>query len=288
VTEVQTIDPAVMESADSGADPTEEMRRPSALRETLAVYGGRVLIFLGLTATWSASVHLGLLSRTFVSTPEDVGQFLVDNFSHEILVNTAATLGATLIAFVLSGAAGVLAGLLLVELPYLKRVCDPYLTAFNSMPRIALGPIFILWFGIGVTSKVALAFSLGFFIVLTSTFAGIRNIDPTLLRLSRSLGCSGWQQFTKITLPWAIPGVFAGLKLALIYSFLGVVTSEMLASKVGLGQLIMYYSGILRMDAVFGILLIMAVCAVILTLIADRIEAALLGSWTEPPKSARA
>ncbi|HKM74150.1 MAG TPA: ABC transporter permease subunit, partial [Stellaceae bacterium] len=129
-------------------------------------------------------------------------------------------LGATLIAFVLSGIAGVLGGLLLVELPYLKRICDPYLTAFNSMPRIALGPIFILWFGIGVTSKVALAFSLGFFIVLTSTFAGIRNIDPTLLRLSRSLGCSGWQQFTKITLPWAIPGVFAGLKLALISDLL--------------------------------------------------------------------
>lgn len=258
-----------------------------AVRDAVAVYGGRALIFLGLTGTWSAAVHLGLINKTFVSTPEDVAIFLLHNFSKEIFVNTVATLSATLIAFALSGTTGVLAGLLLVEFPYLKRIVDPYLTAFNSMPRIALAPIFILWFGIGVASKVALAFSLGFFIVLASTFAGIRNIDPVLLRLSRSLGCTGWQQFTKITLPWAIPGVFAGLKLALIYSFLGVVTSEMLASKIGLGQLIMYYSGVLRMDAVFAILLVMAVCAVILTLIADRIEAALLGSWTEPPKSAR-
>jgi NitT/TauT family transport system permease protein len=201
--------------------------------------------------------------------------------------NAINTLLATLVAFVLSGVFGVLAGLLLVELPGVKRMVDPFLTALNSMPRIALAPIFILWFGIELASKVALAFSLGFFIVLMSTFAGIRNVDPVLLRLSHSLGCSPWQQFTKITLPWAVPSVFAGLKLALIYSFLGVVTSEMLASKLGLGQLIMYYSGLLRMEAVLAMLLVMAVCAVALTMIADRIEAALLGNWTESSQSAR-
>ena len=213
--------------------------------------------------------------------------FLVTHFTSQIVPNALNTLLATLIAFVLSGVSGVLAGLVLVELPGVKRLVDPFLTALNSMPRIALAPIFILWFGIELASKVALAFSLGFFIVLMSTFAGIRNVDPVLLRLSRSLGCSPWQQFTKITLPWAVPSVFAGLKLALIYSFLGVVTSEMLASKLGLGQLIMYYSGLLRMEAVLAMLVVMAVCAVALTMIADRIEAALLGSWTESAQSAR-
>jgi ABC-type nitrate/sulfonate/bicarbonate transport system permease component len=262
-------------------------KHTAALGRLLVLYLFRILIFLVIVFVWWAVVRLGWVDRLFVSSPEMVASFLVTTFWDELVPNTLATLLATLIAFTLSGVVGIFAGLLLVELPYLKRVVDPFLTAFNSMPRIALAPIFILWFGIGVTSKVALAFSLGFFIVLTSTFAGIRNIDPVLLRLSRSLGCSGWQQFTKITLPWAIPSVFAGLKLALIYSFLGVVTSEMLASKVGLGQLIMYYSGILRMDAVFGILLTMAICAVILTIVADRIEASLLGSWTEPMQSTR-
>ena len=261
--------------------------RTSALGQTLMLYLGRILILLGLAAVWSAIVRFGLVDKLFVSSPESVIAFLFATFWRELVPNTLATLLATLIAFSLSGIAGIFTGLLLVELPYLKRLVDPFLTAFNSMPRIALAPIFILWFGIGVTSKVALAFSLGFFIVLASTFAGIRNIDPVLLRLSRSLGCTGWQQFTKITLPWAIPSVFAGLKLALIYSFLGVVTSEMLASKVGLGQLIMYYSGVLRMDAVFAILLVMAICSVILTVVADVIEGALLGNWTEPIQSTR-
>lgn len=269
---------------------SESAGGPSALgriADRLILYAGRLLILIAIAVIWWAIVRLGLVDKLFISTPDAMVRFLIANFREQLIPNTAATLLATLIAFALSGIGGILAGLVLVELPLLKRLVDPFLTAFNSMPRIALAPIFILWFGIGITSKVALAFSLGFFIVLSSTFAGIKNIDPILLRLSHSLGCTGWQQFTKITLPWAVPSVFAGLKLALVYSFLGVVTSEMLASKIGLGQLIMYYSGILRMDAVMGILVVMAVCAVILTIIADLVEAALLGGWTEPTQTTR-
>ncbi len=259
--------------------------KAGAVGSVVLLYIGRALIFAGFCAVWWAAVQFGFADKFFISSPNDVASFLASSFWKEIVPNALETLLATLVAFVLSAIAGILAGLLFVEVPRLKLLIDPFLTAFNSMPRIALAPIFILWFGIGLASKVALAFSLGFFIVLMSTIAGIRNIDPVLLRLSRSLGCTGWQLFTKITLPWAIPTVFAGLKLALIYSFLGVVTSEMLASKIGLGQLIMYYSGLLRMDAVLAILFVMAVCSVCLTIIADRVEAALLGGWTEPAQS---
>lgn len=257
----------------------------TAVRQS-QLFGMRFIVALAIITVWMAVVEFGWIDKFFVSTPKDIGIFLGKTFTAEIFPHAVDTLVATVIAFSLSGVAGIFGGLLLVEFPSLKRVIDPFLTAINSLPRIALAPIFILWFGIGVTSKVALAFSLGFFIVLTSTMAGIKNVDPALMRLSRSLGCSPWQQFQKITLPWAIPSVFGGLKLALIYSFLGVVTSEMLASKTGLGQLIMNYSGLLRMDAVLGILFILAVCSVTLTTLADRIEGALLGNWTEPTLSA--
>lgn len=254
--------------------------------QQIALYGNRLVVALILIAVWTAAVEFGLVDKFFVSTPKDIGSYLAESFWTELLPHGLDTLLATLIAFALSAVGGVFGGLLLVECGRLKRVIDPFLTAANSLPRIALAPIFILWFGIGVTSKVALAFSLGFFIVLTSTVAGIRNIDPALIRLSRSLGCTAWQQFLRITFPWAIPSVFGGLKLALIYSFLGVVTSEMLAAKTGLGQLIMNYSGLLRMDAVLGILFVLAICSVVLTTIADKVEGALLGSWTEPTQSA--
>jgi ABC-type nitrate/sulfonate/bicarbonate transport system permease component len=265
----------------------EKKPRGALIRELAWLYMERVLILFCFAGLWWAAVRFGLADKFFVSTPLDVIHFLFANFWKEIVPNAVDTLRAMLIAFALSSVAGVLSGLALVELPRVKRLIDPFLTALNSMPRIALAPIFILWFGIGTTSKVVLAFSLGYFIVLMSTYAGMRNVDQTLMRLSRSLGSSPWQQFTKITLPWAIPSVFAGLKLALIYCFLGVVTSEMLASKFGLGQLIMYYSGLLQMEAVLAILLVMAVCAVALTMIADRIESALVGSWSEPLQSAR-
>ncbi|MBS0222902.1 MAG: ABC transporter permease [Proteobacteria bacterium] len=256
-------------------------RRIGAFLNACRLNINRFLILAGFAAVWWAAVEFKWLDRFFFSSPVDIARFLREQFVNEILPNSLETLLAMLIAFALSGVAGVAAGLVLFELPRVKRTIDPILTALNSMPRIALAPIFILWFGIGLASKVALAFSLGFFIVLISTYGGIRNVDPTLIRLSRSLGCTSRQQFTKIMLPWAIPSVFAGLKLALIYCFLGVVTSEMLASKAGLGQLIMYYSGILRMDAVLGILFVMAIFAVLLTFIADWIEAALLGGWAE-------
>jgi NitT/TauT family transport system permease protein len=283
-------DPKVTHAADSPlAEGVQKVRaqarRKTALRDAFWLYTGRLLILLGFAAIWYIAVKLKWLDKFFVSSPDEIVRFLVSSFTKEIIPNARNTLFATLIAFGLSGVCGVLAGLLLFEFPKLKRLVDPFLTALNSMPRIALAPIFILWFGIEVTSKVALAFSLGFFIVLLSTYAGIRNVDPILMRLSRSLGCTPWQQFTKIMLPWAVPSVFAGLKLALIYSFLGVVTSEMLASKVGLGQLIMYYSGVLRMDAVLAILLVMAVTAVFLTMLGDWVEAALLGSWTDSPSA---
>ena len=261
--------------------------KQSAMRKLLELCLGRLLILLALGVLWWAVVRFNFVDKFLISTPLDVGKFLFERFYVEIVPHAINTLIAMLTAFVLSGVAGILAGLVLVEFPRVKSLVDPFLTALNSMPRIALAPIFILWFGIEVMSKVALAFSLGFFIVLMSTIAGIRNIDPILIRLGRSLGSSPWQQFTKITLPWAIPSVFAGLKLALIYCFLGVVTSEMLASKIGLGNLIMYYSGLLRMDAVLGILLVMALFAVALTIFADKVEAALLGGWTEPMQSAR-
>lgn len=283
---MSTADSKPMHAADSplSAGVQEiraEARRKSTIRDAFRLYTGRLLILLGFGAVWWIAVYFKWMDKFFVSSPDDVVRFLISSFTKEIIPNARNTLFATLIAFVLSGVFGVLAGLILFELPKMKRMVDPFLTALNSMPRIALAPIFILWFGIEVASKVALAFSLGFFIVLLSTYAGIRNVDPILMRLSRSLGCTPWQQFTKIMLPWAIPSVFAGLKLALIYSFLGVVTSEMLASKVGLGQLIMYYSGVLRMDAVLAILLVMAICSVVLTMVGDWVEAALLGSWTD-------
>lgn len=241
----------------------------------------RAAIVVAVILAWSLSVRSGLVDKFFVSSPEDVFAYLRTAITGELIPNTTATLLATLLSFVVSGVAGILAGLILMQVPSAARIIDPFMNGINSLPRIALAPIFVLWFGLGITSKIALGTSMGFFVVLSSTMAGMKNVDPILIRLSVSLGCSGWQRFTKIQLRWATPSVFAGLKLALIYCFLGVVTSEMLASRIGLGQLIMTYSTSFRMDAVVGILVVMSACSVALVYVADVIESRLLGGWIE-------
>lgn len=247
-------------------------------RYRLLVIATRVAIAAAFIGIWALAVGTNWVSAFFVSTPAKTAEFL-QNHWHELLTNAWATLEATLIAFALSAAAGIVSGLVLSENRFLSDVLNPYITALNSLPRIALAPLFTLWFGIGVESKVVLAFSLSFFVVLVNTTAGLKTVDESLLQLSSSLGCNSVQRFVRIKLPWAVPSIFAGLRLALIYAFLGVVTSEMLGSRNGLGQLIVYYSGIFRTDGVLAVLAVLGAAAVLLTFIAQRIESYLLRGW---------
>ena len=252
-----------------------------AWRSLAVLTAARLGIIVAFLALWALAVHAGWVREFFVSTPSAVAKFLGGHW-HELLTNAKATLIATLIAFALSGVVGIAAGLVLSENAYLNRVVDPYVTGLNSLPRIALAPLFTLWFGIGIEAKVALAFSLSFFVVLVNTMAGLKTVDSSLLQLSSSLGCGRIQRFVKVKLPWAVPAIFAGLRLALIYAFLGVVTSEMLGARDGLGQLIVYYSGIFRTDGVLAVLLVLGLAAVVITFAAQRLEAFLLRGWIDP------
>jgi NitT/TauT family transport system permease protein len=140
------------------------------------------------------------------------------------------------------------------------------------MPRIALGPLFILWFGIGIASKVVLAFSLGYFIMLLSTLGGLKNVDRDLLLMSRLFGASELRLFWHVRFPWALPGIFAGLKLTLIYCSAGAVIGEMIAAKSGLGVLLQTFSGRFDVAGVLALILIVALLVMVLTSLMDLAE----------------
>ena len=123
----------------------------------------------------------------------------------EVFPDLGTTLLEIVIAFALSVVFGVASAVVLDRNDWLNRILSPFLTAFNSMPRIALGPLFILWFGIGIASKVVLAFSLGYFIMLLSTLGGLKNVDRDLLLMSRLFGASELRLFRHVRLPWALP-----------------------------------------------------------------------------------
>ena len=168
--------------------------------------------------------------------------------------------------------AGIIVGLICVQFPVLEEVFDPFVTLMNSFPRIALAPLFVVWFGIGLLSKVVLAVSVIFFILMLTTIAGGRSVDRNLIGLCRSLGASPWKVFRSITLPTAAPSIFAGLKLGLIYAFLGVIVGEMIASEHGLGQEAMKYSNLFQMDRVLAVLFFLAITTTLLATIMTWIE----------------
>ncbi|MFD3561241.1 ABC transporter permease [Streptomyces sp. NPDC058686] len=267
------------------AGATEGQGRPSSAprkRGRIKVRAWQVVLLLAWLGLWQWTADAGILDPVLSKSPEQSWNYLTAaTESGELWSNTRATMTAVLLAWVMAGIAGVVAGLALGLLPVTERIFMPYLEAMNSMPRIALAPLFIVAFGIGLWAKVALAATLVFFIVMSGARAGIRSADAEWLRLSAVLGVNKFQLFTKIFFPVATPAIFASLRLGLIYSLLGVVGSELISAENGLGQLIANYSAVFRMEAVYAILILLAVIAVILNQLMGAIEARLL-SWQPP------
>lgn len=237
---------------------------------------------LGLfLAAWQGTVAAGLANAAFISTPAAVARSFWQLFeSGEVLPHLATTLTEVAIAFTLSVVFGIASAIVLDRHDRFNRIISPFLTAFNSMPRIALGPLFILWFGIGIASKVVLAFSLGFFIMLLSTLGGLKNVDRDLLLMSRLFGADEARLFRHVRFPWALPSVFAGLKLTLIYCSAGAVIGEMIAARSGLGVLLQSYSGRFDVAGVLALIFLVAMLVMVSTSFLELVESRLL-SWSK-------
>ncbi len=264
---------------------SSEARLDSAARarggRSASIFAARALFLAVILAIWQGAVALGLANAAFVSTPAAVAQSLWDLFKDgEILPDLGTTVLEIVIAFALSVVLGIGSAVVLDRNDWLNRIVSPFLTAFNSMPRIALGPLFILWFGIGIASKVVLAFSLGYFIMLLSTLGGLKNVDRDLLLMARLFGASELRLFRDVRFPWALPGIFAGLKLTLIYCSAGAVIGEMIAARRGLGVLLQSFSGRFDVAGVLALILIVALLVMALTSLMDLVERRLL-DWSK-------
>ncbi|CAN1537583.1 ABC transporter permease [Limnohabitans sp. B9-3] len=203
------------------------------------------------------------LDPTFVGQPSGILKFLWNNItSGQLWVDMGWTMAGTLISFLLGSVAAIAVGLVFVGFPKFEKFLDPYLNAMNVMPRIALAPLFILWFGLGLGSKIALGCSLTFFIVLSSTVAGIRGVSQDHVTLCKTLGASAVSTFFQVTLPGAVPVIFSGLRLGLIYSLLGVIGAEIIASEKGLGQSLAYLGSTFEVNGVMALLLVLALIGV--------------------------
>jgi NitT/TauT family transport system permease protein len=250
-----------METPGAAAGPTGARQAKEARpRAGVPIWVLQIVALVLFGFAWEHVSREKIVDPLFIGTPSKILAFFWTELfvTGKLAMDTAWTLGGTGIAFVLGSVAGIATGLLFVTYPKLEKFCDPFFSALNALPRIALAPLFILWFGLGLGSKIALGFSLTYFIVLSSTVAGARSVDRDFLVLARTLGASPRKVFMRITLQSAVPTLFSGLRLGLIYSLLGVIAGEIIAAQHGLGQQLSYLAGTFQIDGVFAVLLLLA------------------------------
>lgn len=197
------------------------------------------LIVVGLLVGWEIGARYGAIDPRWFSPPIGVTVRLLDEIvAGTFLVHVWATLIETLAGFVSGVVGGTVLGILLGMTRRLREILMPYLLAIYGIPRPALAPLFVLWFGIGLYSKIVLIFSLVYFLILIYVLVGVRAVNPALVRLARTAGATEWQILAKIVIPSVLPYIFAGMKLGIGLAIVGAVVGEIIASNVGLGHYI--------------------------------------------------
>ena len=196
----------------------------------------------------------------------------------DIYHHLGITLVETLLAFAVGSLLGLAFGLWLALSPMASAVLEPYIKAMNSMPRIILAPIFAVWFGLGIGSKVALGVTLVFFIVFFNVYQGVKEVSPVVLANARMLGASGRQLLRHVYLPSATSWVFSSLHTSVGMAFVGAVVGEYLGSSQGVGYLILQAEGTFDINTVMAGILVLTAFALVLDALVGRVEKRLM-TW---------
>ncbi len=256
-------------------------RRPRFWQTRPFAITARTLICIAFLILWETASRREWVDPTLFGMPSGVWTAMVEYLpSERSLASLEATGAAVGLSFVIGAASGTLAGLILGLSPVVNSIFGPFLAPINSVPRIALAPLFIAWFGLTMTSKVVLAVSIVFFILAENARSAVWSVDADLMTMARVVGLKRAALLWKVVLPSAVPTMFAGLRLTFTYALLGVVASEMVAATGGLGQDIVLYSSSYQINTVFAILVELMVIAIVVNWIFHLLERRLL-VWQE-------
>ena len=222
-------------------------------------------------------------AQFFFSTPAAVIERVIKEFSStDIWRHLFITLQETVLAFLFGAAGGILIGFLFARREILAAIFDPYIKAANALPRVVLAPIFALWFGLGIWSKVALGFTLVFFIVFFAVYQGVREVSPTVLANARMLGMNERQLLRHVYWPAALTWTFSSLHTSVGFALVGAVVGEYLGASAGLGYKIQEAESVFDVTGVFAGMVILMVFVIVIDSIVTMIENRLL-VWRPTP-----
>ncbi|HXF47156.1 MAG TPA: ABC transporter permease [Burkholderiaceae bacterium] len=245
-------------------------------------------VLVAVFALWHVLTKPGLIPPFFFDNDRQAAFFfgepvkifarIADWFfvTRDIYGHLAVTLAETVLAFAIGTGAGLIVGMWLALSPLAAAILDPYIKALNSMPRVILAPIFAVWFGLGMASKVALGFTLVFFIVFFNVYQGVKEVSPTVLANARMLGANQRQLLRYVYLPSAMSWVFSSLHTSVGLAFVGAVVGEYLGSARGVGYLILQAEGTFDINTVMAGILVLTAFALVLDWAVGRVESRLM------------
>ncbi|MCC5475536.1 ABC transporter permease [Streptomyces sp. NPDC059680] len=275
--------------ADGGQASAAAAAKRAARRRVALVWAGRLGLAAFVIGGWQAFTTWGIVDPFFFGQPSGIWQRLIDLFRNgtefgSFYANIWTTIQEALIGFALGAGTGVVVGVALGQSRYLSDVLGPYIKMVNAIPRIVLGSIFIVAFGIGVTPKILLAAVLVFFIVFFNAFQGVREVDRNILANARVLGASQMQIIRHVIVPSALTWIIASLHSAFGFAIVGALVGEVLGAQSGLGLVIKTAQNNFDPNGVFATMLVIAVIVLGAEWLIGKLEHRLL-SWRPPAPS---
>ncbi len=216
---------------------TGEARAPGVLEQVVLPLFTTALV-LGL---WEVLVRIYHVPPTLLPAPSVIWSRLLETFP-TLAQHAVPTTVETVLSFLLATLGGVVLAIMLTYSRLLNSAIYPGVVFFQLIPKIALAPLFVVWMGIGSQARLAFAVFIAFFPIVVATMAGLRTTPPDMLRLCRGLTATSWQVFAHVRLPYAVPHIFSGMKIAVTFPMIGVIVAEFISAQEGLGYLIVFAS----------------------------------------------
>ena len=251
-----------------------------------------ILLLIALLGSWEAAVRIFKVPKHLVPPVSDIavalwrglatGPLAKDGFWY----HGSVTVAEILLGFVIGSGIGLAIGIVVSQMPKVEALLEPYVAALQSVPKVAIAPIIVVWLGFGIGSKVMIICLLTFFPVLVTSIAGFKAVDPDRIDLLRSLSATQWQIFRKAKFPSALPYIFAGLNMAAAFSVVGAVVGEFVGAQAGLGVLILQMEAQMDTGGSFAVCVVLSVIGIVLTGLLRRIERRVL-HWMPADTSRR-
>jgi NitT/TauT family transport system permease protein len=240
-------------------------------RSTIAAIVGPTLTLLALVALWEVLARWSGVPSWLLPAPSAIGEAMID-WRGELTLHFMVTLYEVLVGFALSIVVSIPLAVAVVYSPFLQNTIYPILLALQSMPKVAIAPLLVLWIGFGVLPKILVVFLVCFFPIVVATASGLAAVPPALIDLIRSLSATSYQTFIKIRFPTAIPHIFVGFKIAITFAVIGGVIGEFVGSDQGLGYLILISTSQSRTPLAFGALLLLTIMSIVLYYAVEFVE----------------